>query len=746
MKQLFDLPRQPAADAVRKLTELTNFQILYSPALLRDVVSSPVSGNMTAREALARLLGATNIEIVDIAPGTATLRLRKAIHSPADKPEPIPAIVVTARRFSELIAEVPIAISVFSGKSMERHGTQSVAQALQDVPGVSAYDIGQGITRISIRGIGTSLGGNENGYYLDDLPFSGISVPITPDVRTWDLERVEVLRGPQGTLFGEGSMGGTIRILTNNARLDRFASAAQAGISKTEGGGDGRSAKAMVNLPLIDNMLAVRVAATDDRLAGWLDEAPGGRRDINPGRVKTVRVRALLQPVERLRINASYWRYDGGYPSGVNTSDAGYAPQAGPLLDAFPGYTIRGISAAYDFDAINVFYGYASNRYRLPIMGVYGGAALDSGIDIGVATHELRVSSNSRIPWRWTGGIYWRKSERDDAWTFPNEDIDQQSTTSSRAMSIYGDLTYTMPSLPLEASLGLRHFRDHLAGHDDNHGVATRPDDAVFRSNSPRLSLSFRPGDGYQIYASASKGFRSGQRQVTGFDRVATTTGVSFPSVISPDTIWTYELGSKISGIGQRLNMEFSVYHNDWKNVAVRVPLGTSGLNALVNSPGTRTDGFDASLSYALSSSLKTGLTTGFVDARYTGGVAGTGIRNGAAVDDVPRFLASANVELDLPRVAGWTATARAAIQHASPHRSAVFPADTPGDTINNASARIAFGKRPWTLAIYGDNLLNDRGAASLRTVVPLSPTSNEAYSPRLRPRTIGIELSVATD
>lgn len=594
-KQLFNIPPQSAADAVRKLTELTNFQILYSPALLRDLFSNQVSGTMTPREALAKLLGATNIEIVDVAPGTATLRLHKSIGNPDDKPETIPAIVVTARRFFELNTEVPIALSVFSGKSMERHGTQSVAQALQDVPGVSAYDIGQGITRISIRGIGTSLGGNENGYYLDDLPFSGISVPIMPDVRTWDLERIEILRGPQGTLFGEGSMGGTIRILTNNARLNRFAAAAQVSISTTEGGSSGRSSKAMINLPLIDNMLAVRVAATDDRLAGWLDDPPVGGRDINPGRVKTVRVRALVQPVEHLRINASYWRYDGSYLSGVNASDTGYAPQAGPLLDAFPGYTVRGISATYDFDAINVFYGYAGNHYRLPIVGVYGGAALDSRIDIGVATHELRFSSNSRLPWRWTGGIYWRKSERDDAWTFPNEDIDQQSATSSRAMSIYGDLTYTMSSLPLEASLGLRHFRDHLAGHDDNHGVATRPDDAVFSSNSPRLSLSYRPREGYQIYASASKGFRSGQRQVTGFDRVATATGVSFPSVISPDTIWTYELGSKISGIGQRLNMEFALYHNDWKNVAVRIPLGTSGLNALVNSPGTRTDGFDAS-------------------------------------------------------------------------------------------------------------------------------------------------------
>jgi outer membrane receptor protein involved in Fe transport len=457
-------------------------------------------------------------------------------------------------------------------------------------------------------------------------------------------------------------------------------------------------------------------------------------------------VRALFEPVDRLRVSASYWKYDGNYPSGAYATDAGFAPQAGPLLDALPAYTVKGISAAYGFDDIDVFYGYASNRYALPLSGKLNNAVLDSDIGIGVTTHELRLSSNGHAPWRWTGGFYWRASERDDAWNYPGEDIDQRSTTTSRAMSVYGDVTWTLPWLPLESSIGLRHFRDHLTGHDSNHGIAARPDDAVFSSNSPRLSLSWRPRDGWQLYASASKGFRSGQRQVTGFEQVAAATGVSFPSVIAPDTIWTYELGTKIAALDRRLDMEFAVYHNDWKDVAVRIPLGATGLNALVNSPGTRTDGFDATAAFTWTRSLKTAVGMSVVAARYTGSVPGTGIRRGAAADDVPRLLASANVEYDFPDVAGWKTSARAGMQHASPHRSAVFPDYTAGDTINNVNARLSFGKRPWTLALYGENLMNDRGATSVRSVIPLTTTASEAYSPRLRPCTIGIELVVATD
>jgi len=744
--QKIDISRQAASDAVRQLVEQTNFQILYAPYLLQGVNAGPVHGTMTPREALSILLRETNLEVIDTGPGAATLRQVESSDEYADFNEGIPWVEVTARRFSERLVDVPIAVSVITGKTLARRGASTIAGVLQDAPGVSVYDPGSGLAKISIRGIATSLGGNENGYYLDDLPFSGVSVPITPDLRTWDLDRIEVLRGPQGTLFGEGSMGGTIRTLTNNAQLDRFALAAQTGLSHTETGGSSRSAKAMINVPVIGDMLALRVAATDETLAGWIDDPASGRRQINPGQVRTARVRALFRPIDNLHINATYWSYQGSYQYGVNETDAGSAPHSGPLLNATPSYTLKGISGTYDVDQLSLFYGYSQNTYALPAPGMVGGTAFDSTIGIEVAAHELRVSSNAQKTWRWTAGLYRRSSSRHDVVIYPAFGIDQTSATKSTASSVFGEITYTMPSFPLEASLGLRHFRDFLSGGDVNLGVAEPRSNANFSSDNPRLSLAYRPLEDWQIYASASKGFRSGQRQISGVEQIAEANHVTLPSVVKPDSIWTYELGTKLNMLERRLNMEFAVYHSDWRDVAVRIPLGNTGLNGLINSDGTRTDGVDASVSYALTKTFTITFSGGFVDATYAGSVPGTGIRNGSPVDDIPRLTMSASGDCSFPFVGGWVGIARAGIQHASPHQASMFPAYMAGDTINNVNARLSLSKGPWKLSLYGDNLTNDRGATSYRTVTQLSATTTETYAPRLRRRTVGLELVFEID
>ncbi|MFD2137132.1 TonB-dependent receptor plug domain-containing protein [Novosphingobium resinovorum] len=147
-------------------------------------------------------------------------------------------IIVTARKREERAVDVPIAVTAVSGAALEKRGAANLADFLQEAPGVGIYDGGSALgTKITIRGISTSLGANENGYYLDDLPFTGVTVPLSPDVRAWDLDRVEILRGPQGTLFGEGSMGGTVRILTRGADLDQWEAKGLGMVSDTRGGG-----------------------------------------------------------------------------------------------------------------------------------------------------------------------------------------------------------------------------------------------------------------------------------------------------------------------------------------------------------------------------------------------------------------------------------------------------------------------------------------------------------------------------
>jgi iron complex outermembrane receptor protein len=745
-RRMIDIPQEGAVEAVRRLMEQTHFQVLYAPRLLKGVVAGPVHGNMTPREALSGLMRNAGIEVIDTGPGAATLRAATPAPRYADSDPGIPSVFVTARKFSETPIEVPIAVSLLSGNVIARRGAANLAAMLQDAPGVSIYDEGSGFNKISIRGISTSLGGNENGFYLDDVPFSGVNVPLSPDIRTWDLDRIEVLRGPQGTLFGEGSMGGTIRTLTNNAKLNTFSFAGQSGVSHTEGGGANRSVNAMLNVPLIADMLALRLAVTDDDNGGWIDKPAGGPDNVNGSRIKTWRARMLFRPLDNLTINTSYWRYVSRYQAGNSATDAGTVPESGASFSSTPGYALKGISATWDLDALTVFYGYSKNHYARPSAGTFGDSLYDLTIDIDVAAHELRWTSNARKPWRWTGGIYRRESVRRDALNYQSLALNQRETTSSSAQSVFGEITYTMPGFPLEASLGLRHFRDHLTGEVVSSGVADAPDGSVFSSNNPRLSLAYRPSEEIGLYASASKGFRSGQRQVSGFAAIAAANNVTLPAVIKPDTIWTYELGAKFSLFERRLAMEYAVYHSDWRDVAVRIPLGTSGFNGLINSGGTTSNGVDASASYALTKSLRATLGAAFVDARYAASVAGTGIARGSPVDDVPRLTWNASAEYDFALAGHWAGTVRAGIEHASAHQASVYPENLAGDAIDNVNARVTLRRGPWRLSLVGENLANDHGAVSLRTVTALDAATTEAYSPRLRPRTIGLELGFAFD
>src|SRR5882757_5355604 len=184
-------------------------------------------------------------------------------------------VVITAQKRASTVQETPISIAAVSGDDLRARGVPSLAALAQGTPGVSLKSEGPSQTEIEMRGM-TSSGGNSAtvGFYLDDIPLAGPAsaqnghVVIDPDL--YDLNRIEVLRGPQGTLFGSGSMGGTVRLITNQPNLSQFQSSAQSVLSGTDGGGFNHKDSLMVNLPLIDDTLALRVVGTENYSSGWI--------------------------------------------------------------------------------------------------------------------------------------------------------------------------------------------------------------------------------------------------------------------------------------------------------------------------------------------------------------------------------------------------------------------------------------------------------------------------------------------
>lgn len=228
-------------------------------------------------------------------------------------------IVVTASKRRETVLATPISITAITGASIQSRGPADFRSLLETVPGVSAFDQGPGQTQYEIRGVDGSAGNSPTtGLYLADIPLTAPAGAnngkVVIDPALYDLNRVEVLRGPQGTLYGASSMGGAIRLIPNAPDLRRFDVTAQGIGSYTDGGGANGTLNAMVNLPLVDDKAALRVVGTQKHDSGWIDRdviAPGDFPFDNG----VVRGDVLNAPVQQVYHDENYENLTAGRAS-----------------------------------------------------------------------------------------------------------------------------------------------------------------------------------------------------------------------------------------------------------------------------------------------------------------------------------------------------------------------------------------------------------------------------------------------
>jgi outer membrane receptor protein involved in Fe transport len=396
-------------------------------------------------------------------------------------------IVVTATRRATSVQSTPISVTALGQAEIAARGLVNFTAMAQATPGVSLKSEGPGQTEIELRGM-TSSGGNSPtvGFYLDDIPLTAPSgaqngkVVIDPSL--YDLNRVEVLRGPQGTLYGAGSMGGTVRLIANAPDLERFHFTGQTTLSGTEGGGFNQANNIMVNLPLVTDRLALRIVATEDHTSGWIDrivaspfplvstngavrgdvaDAPVVARypNANSDQLFGFRATLLWQPTSNLSITPMAM-YQHNKQNGISAYDsdpgtmAHYQPfdvaepstdriyilsntikwDVGPVtLNSTTAYwnrrSIQNEDASEDFNNPNTGATYASNN-GLANPGYYG--ALGSGEVYGQEndpshqfSQELRASSNGDHRLNWIAGLFY--SNFGSTWNFNGTTLNPQA-------------------------------------------------------------------------------------------------------------------------------------------------------------------------------------------------------------------------------------------------------------------------------------------------------------------------------
>ena len=430
-------------------------------------------------------------------------------------------IVVTAQKRESTVQTTPLSITALTGQDLVDRGITDITAIVQSVPGVSMRTSGPGQTELEIRGL-TSSGGNSAtvGFYLDDIPLSAPASAqngkVVIDPNLYDLNRIEVLRGPQGTLYGSGSMGGTIKLVPNAPNPAAFDASAQVILGGTDGGDTlNHTENGMVNLPLGDT-LALRIVASSQVLSGWIDRivitqpnfpapvdastrgnvaaAPVAQnfKDVNDENLRSVRASLLWKPTDRLSIEPTFM-YQEITQGGLNLIDSqpGTKTQYQPYNSPEPfedRIDIGSLNVQYHFDGADLTsttsYWRRDENLRqdgteeiatvlgAPIYPEQGGAGQNfpTSLEDDISrqySEEIRLTSSGHSDFKWLLGYFYQDFESDfDEFvdtpftaipgTIPNA-FTQFQPTKILQNSFFGEASYTFLE-KLTATAGLRRY------------------------------------------------------------------------------------------------------------------------------------------------------------------------------------------------------------------------------------------------------------------------------------------------
>jgi len=277
-----DIPAQPLTEALAKFSRETGLQLVYVSEVVQDQKSHPASAGLSADQALAQLLQGTGLRFEYLTPHSIRILAAPAVSSPQPAEIEVQQVIVTANRREENLQEVPFTVQVLTGETLAALNARTFDDFLNYLPGITAHGVGPGQSNIYIRGLATTVTGIQGSgvtgtfpnvsVYLDE---QSVQLPSRNlDVYTADLERIEILEGPQGTLFGAGAQAGVVRYITNKPKLNVTEAMVDAGYATTAHGGPSANFDATVNIPLLPDKFAVRAVVYDERRGGYINNIP----------------------------------------------------------------------------------------------------------------------------------------------------------------------------------------------------------------------------------------------------------------------------------------------------------------------------------------------------------------------------------------------------------------------------------------------------------------------------------------
>jgi outer membrane receptor protein involved in Fe transport len=653
-------------------------------------------------------------------------------------------VTVTAlKRGEQRLVDIPLAVTAVGGEELEETGAQSLLDVIQTAPGATAYETGPGVNTVQIRGISATTGDSPVGYYLDETPFALVGTYYLPDVSMFDLERVEILRGPMGTLYGDGALGGVLRFLTQNPDLQELEARGDLSYGTYSGGEDTYTANAAVSVPIVKDRFAIRATGSYRHLGGWVD-SPFFGDNINDQTFETYRFKGLVQATDRLRITASAWynRHEADGTNDANDDDVIESPIEQPS-DGF--YDIYSAVVEYEADAFSLL---SASSYIDQEWNLTAAIALAPGVAAGAdATNrlesfvqEIRLTSKSTSAFAWTAGAFYRDSDTPIILDLPAFGLYSEYTNSSESVAVFGEGVYTFAE-KLDLTLGLRYFEDSRVTDDPVNQISGEAD---FDTVTPRVNLAYRPAPGQLFYLNVAKGFRSGQVQSPFTTLFAQMIGVEVPAAIDPENAWTYEIGLKRE-FGNRVMLEGAAYYTDYTDLQFFVPVAGNPILAYYNVGSATIPGVDWVVTARPTDEWSLSFGGNWNQAEYAEDAVVEGVtlvRKGDRLQNVPEL--SLNGSLRYARTfgsRGWLGFGDLRAQYSSERFSPTGDAaasEASSDTILTVQVRAGVLTPFGEVALFVNNATNERGAIA----PPFA--SNRYGQSRLAPRQIGLNLKLS--
>lgn len=784
----FDLPEQPLADALRAIGHEAAVNIIFAPEVVDGVRSPAIHGNLTVDQAVRQALAGKNLQIRQATPSSMVIERPSQDNSPpiaqeeTQNQQELAEVVVTAQKRAERLQDVPVSVSAVSGTTLEATRATSLADYAAFVPGlqVTSYTGQPSQVNLTLRGIstGSSAANQTVAIYVDEVPVGSSSIYAFGgssgiDLLPYDVERIEVLEGPQGTLYGASSLGGLLKYVTREPNLQETQFRVGGDVSDLYNATRaGYGVRASANVPLIPGELAFSASVSQAYTPGYIDNVATNERSFNSGRQDAGRLAVLWSPTSQLSIELSAMLnrspFNGaGYVSVDQTTGQ---PTAGRYANTDPEpdsnnvttqlYTARlrydmgwgSVTSVSGYSRMSTFSQADASSIYFPIFGDYADFA--SRADIKKFTQEIRLASSGQRTLQWLVGAF-----------FTNEDAHQSSVGSALTPGINQPDRAFDPLLSIVEPSRFREVAgfanatwkvldqwDISAGIRDSHNVQSVHESAfgsVFGATSSEqlvtdfpqvsqskvtysVSSSYHFSPDQMLYARVATGYRPG-----GANQLAP--GV--PPTFGADTTTNYEIGFKSEWLDRKLLLDLTQYYIDWQDtqITAATPLN---LFYISNAGAAISRGTELTTAVRPVRGLSIGVNAAYTNARLTKDAPGLGGMRGDQLPGTPKFSGSLIASYEHLLVRDFTGQFNA-VWRLVGGRNTLFPGSadvgTPNfrlSSYNTLDLSAGVNRGGWSTRLFVRNATN-------KYAYTTSISGEPALNAILMPRTLGLSLDV---